>query len=133
MNQHAVPTEPGQYIFAFSLSRGWLRIAGTCAVAAVVMAVVANATEPFRAPLGIALGVLAITLLIALAIKGSSRRQAQEPAAARARTGGHRRLFGKMRGRRSLAAELALLAELHAKGALSDEEFSAAKLRTLAD
>ncbi|MBD1591165.1 hypothetical protein HC744_03815 [Arthrobacter sp. S1_S22] len=42
-------------------------------------------------------------------------------------------LLGKMRGRRSLAAELALLAELHAKGALSDEEFSAAKLRTLAD
>jgi hypothetical protein len=32
-----------------------------------------------------------------------------------------------------VAAELALLAELHAKGALSDEEFSAAKLRALGD
>ncbi|QCO98084.1 hypothetical protein FCN77_10645 [Arthrobacter sp. 24S4-2] len=36
-------------------------------------------------------------------------------------------------GQKALAAELALLAELHAKGALSDEEFSAAKLRTLGD
>lgn len=42
-------------------------------------------------------------------------------------------MLGKMRGARSVAAELALLAELHAKGALSDEEFSAAKLRTLGD
>lgn len=42
-------------------------------------------------------------------------------------------LLGKTRGRRALAAELALLAELHAKGALSDEEFSAAKFRTLGD
>ena len=84
-------------------------------------------------PLGNRACVLAITLLIALAIKGSTRRQTQEPAAAQARTGGHRMLLEKMRGRRSLAAELALLAELHAKGALSDEEFSAAKLRTLAD
>lgn len=133
MNQHVVPNEPGQYIFAFSLSPTWLRIAGSCAFAAVIIAFVANATEPFRAPLGIALGVLATTLLIAFAVKGSSRRQTQEPAAAQARTGGHRMLLGNMRGRRSLAAEMALLAELHAKGALSDEEFNAAKLRTLAD
>jgi len=41
--------------------------------------------------------------------------------------------LGTMRGRRSVATELALLAELHAKGALTDEEFSAAKLRTLGD
>jgi hypothetical protein len=34
---------------------------------------------------------------------------------------------------RSVAAELALLAELHAKCDLSDEEFKAAKLRTLGD
>lgn len=133
MNQHAVSTGPGGYIFAFSISRRRLRIAGSCAVVAVVIAIVANATVPFRAPLGIALGVLAITLLIALAVKGSSQRQTQEPATAQARTGGHRILLGRMRGRRSLAAELALLAELHAKGALSDEEFRAAKLRTLGD
>ncbi|MFJ5962034.1 SHOCT domain-containing protein [Pseudarthrobacter oxydans] len=92
-----------------------------------------NATEPFRAPLGIALGVLAITLLIALAVKSSSRRQAAELASTEARKGGPRAMLRMMRRKRSVAAELALLAELHAKGALSDEEFSAAKLRTLGD
>ncbi|WP_223860549.1 SHOCT domain-containing protein [Pseudarthrobacter sulfonivorans] len=36
-------------------------------------------------------------------------------------------MFGKITGKKSLAAELTLLAELHRSGALSDEEFSAAK------
>jgi hypothetical protein len=99
----------------------------------VVIAIVANATEPFRAPLGIALGVLAITLLIALAVKSSSRRQAAEPASTEAPKGGPRTMLGTIRRKRSVAAELALLAELHAKGALSDEEFSAAKLGALGD
>jgi hypothetical protein len=133
MNQPAVSSEPGGYVFAFSISRRWLRVAGSCAVASgAVISVVANATEPFRAPLGIALGVLAITLLIAIAVKSSSRGRMPEPAWTEARAG-HRAKLGKMRGRRSVAAELALLAELHAKGALSDEEFSAAKIRTLGE
>jgi hypothetical protein len=42
-------------------------------------------------------------------------------------------MLGTIRRKRSVAAELALLAELHAKGALSDEEFSAAKLGALGD
>jgi len=134
MNQHAVSTGPGGYLFAFNISRRWLRIAGSCAVAAgVIVAVVANATEPFRAPLGIAVGVLAITLLTTIAAKNSSRGQIPAPASTEARAGGHRILVGKMRRRRSVATELVLLAELHAKGALTDEEFSAAKLRTLGD
>lgn len=54
-----------------------------------------------------------------------------EPAWNKAGAGSHRIMLGGIRGRRSTAAELALLAELHAKGALTDEEFSAAKLRTL--
>lgn len=135
MNEHAVSTEAGGYIFAFSISRMSLRIAGLCAVSAVVIVtVVASATEPFRAPLGIVLGVLAITLLIAYAFNRSSRRQKLEPAPTAARTGGHRvTVIGKMRGKRTLASELALLADLHSKGALSDEEFSAAKRRILRD
>ncbi|MBT2537357.1 SHOCT domain-containing protein [Arthrobacter sp. ISL-69] len=56
-----------------------------------------------------------------------------EPAWNKAGAGSHRITLGRVRGRSSVAAELALLAELHAKGALSDEEFSAAKLRTLGD
>lgn len=134
MNQHAFSTEPGGYILAFSISRKWLRIAGLCAVAAgIVIAVVGNATEPFRAPLGIALGVLAITLLIAIAMKSPSRGKTAERGRNKAGPRSRRITLGRMRGRRSVAAELALLAELHAKGALSDEEFSAAKLRTLGD
>lgn len=134
MNHHAVSAGAGGYIFAFSISRTWLRTAGACALAAgLVVAVVANAPEPFRAPLGIALGVLAVTLLIAVAVKGSSRGQVREPASTQSRAGGHRIVLGRMRGRSSVAAELALLAELHAKGALTDEEFSTAKLRMLGD
>lgn len=105
---------------------------GLCAVVAgVIIAVLANTTEPFRTPLGIALGVLAITLLIAYAVNSSSRRHKLEPAATESRIGGHQAMVGKIRGKKSLAAELALLAELHANGALSDEEFSAAKRRIL--
>lgn len=134
MNQHAVSTDSGGYLFAFSISRSWLRIAGSCAVAAgVVVAVVANATEPFRAPLGIALGVLAATLLIAYSVSSSSRRQKPEPAPPATRTRGHQVVIGRMRGRKSLASELVLLTDLHAKGALSDEEFKAAKHRILGD
>jgi hypothetical protein len=133
MNQHAVSTEPGGYLFAFSISRRWLRVAGLWAVASgVFIAVMANAAEPFRAPLGIALGVLAITLLIGIAVKNSSRGRSPESARTEAHAG-HRAMLAKMRGRRSVAAELALLAELHAKGALTDEEFSAAKRRILGD
>jgi hypothetical protein len=136
MNEHAVSTEAGGYIFAFSISRMSLRIAGLFAVSAgVIIAVVANATEPFRAPLGIALGVLAITLLIAHVVNSSSRRQKLEPAPTTdigdARTTGYQVKVGKIRSRKSVASELALLADLRMKGALSDEEFSAAKRRIL--
>lgn len=132
MDEHAVSAGAGGYLFAFSVSRMSLRIAGWCAVAAgLIIAVVANATEPFRAPLGIALGVLAVTLLIAYAVSSSSRRQKPEQAPPAARAGRHQVVFGRMRGRTSLASELSLLADLHAKGALSDEEFKAAKHRVL--
>lgn len=77
------------------------------------------------------MGVLAITLLIAFAVKSPSRMP--EPASARAGAAARPIVLGTLRGRRSVATELALLAELHAKGALTDEEFSAAKLRTLGD
>jgi len=130
MNEHAVSTDAGGYIFAFSISRMSLRIVGLCAVAfAAIIAVLASATEPFRAPLGIALGVLVVTLLTAFAFKRSSQTQkvVRTPTPAR----GHHVTVGKTRVEKSLAAELALLADLHAKGALSDEEFSAAKRRIL--
>lgn len=126
MNEHLVSTETDGYTFTLGLSRASLRIAGLCAVVAgTILGVLVNATEPFRVPLGIALGVLAITSLIAYAVHGSSRQHKTEPAPAN-RSGRHHAI-----GKKSLAAELALLAELHGRGALSDEEFSAAKRRIL--
>ena len=131
MNEHLVSTEADGYTFTFGLSSASLRIAALCAVVAgTILGVLVYATEPFRVPLGIVLGVLAITLLIAYAVHGSSRPHKTEPAPAK-RSGGHHVLAGKMTGKKSLAAELALLAELHGRGALSDEEFSAAKRRIL--
>ncbi|OFI36730.1 hypothetical protein BIU82_11640 [Arthrobacter sp. SW1] len=119
-------------MLVFSMNRKWLRIAVLYAVVAgVVIAAVASAAEPFRIPLGIALGVLVITLAVAFAGKRSSGQQAREVPSADTHAGVPRTVLRKLRGRKPVAAELALLAELHAKGALSDEEFSAAKRRTL--
>ncbi|HET6733275.1 SHOCT domain-containing protein, partial [Mycobacterium sp.] len=99
-------------------------------VAGAILAVLINATEPFRVPLGIALGVLAITLLIAYAVTSSSRAHERRPAPTK-RIRERQVMFGKITHKKSLAAELALLAELHRSGALSDEEFRAAKRRIL--
>ncbi|MGN7202619.1 SHOCT domain-containing protein, partial [Arthrobacter sp. SAFR-044] len=69
--------------------------------------------------------------IIAHTFNNSSRRQRLEPAPPAARAGGHQVMVGKLRHNRSLASELSLLTELHAKGALSDEEFSLAKRHLL--
>ena len=131
MNEHLVSAEAEGYTFTFGISRTTLRIAALCAVGAgAILAVLINAREPFRIPLGIALGVLAITVLIAYAVTSSSRAHELNPAPAEP-TRERRVIFSKMAGKKSLAAELALLAELHRSGALSDEEFSAAKRHIL--
>jgi hypothetical protein len=133
MNERLVATEADGYIFTFGISRSSLRIAALCAVVAgAILAVLINATEPFRVPLGIAMGVLSITLLITYAVSISSRTHELGPATAKGARG-PQVTRGKSMGKRSLAAELALLAGLHERGALTDEEFSAAKRRTLTD
>ena len=133
MNEHLVSTEADGYTFTFGISRSSLRIAGLCAVvAAAFLAVLINATEPFRVPLGIAMGVLVITLLITYAVNSSSRTPELQPERAK-RVRGPQMMVGKIMGKGSLAAELALLAELHGRGALTDEEFSAGKRRILGD
>jgi hypothetical protein len=133
MNEHLVSTEADGYTFTFGISRSSLRIAGLCAVvAAAFLAVLINATEPFRVPLGIAMGVLVITLLTTYAVNSSSRTHELQPETAK-RARGPRMMVGKIMGKGSLAAELALLAELHGRGALTDEEFSAGKRRILGD
>jgi hypothetical protein len=131
MNERLVSAEAEGYTFTFGISRTKLRLAGLSAVVAgATLAVLINATDPFRIPLGIAIGVLAITVLIAYAVTSSSREHELNPAPTE-RTRERQVIFGKITGKKSLAAELALLAELHRSGALSDEEFSAAKRRIL--
>lgn len=133
MNEHLVSTEADGYTFTFGISRSSLRIAGLCAVvAAAFLAVLINATQPFRVPLGIAVGVLVITLLITYAVHSSSRTHELQPQTAK-RARGPQMMAAKIMGKGSLAAELALLAELHGRGALTDEEFSAGKRRILGD
>lgn len=133
MNEHLVSTEADGYTFTFGISRSSLRIAGLCAVvAAAFLAVLINATQPFRVPLGIAMGVLVITLLITYAVHSSSRTHELQPQTAK-RARGPQMMAAKIMGKGSLAAELALLAELHGRGALTDEEFSAGKRRILGD
>jgi hypothetical protein len=89
MNEHLVSAE--EYTFTFGISRTMLRIAGLCAVVAgAILAVLINATEPFRVPLGIALGVLAITLLIAYAVHRSGAHSYEEFSAAKGRILGSR-------------------------------------------
>jgi len=133
MNEHLVSTEADGYTFTFGISRSSLQIAGLCAVvSAAFLAVLINATEPFRVPLGIAMGVLVITLLITYAVNSSSRTPELQPERAK-RVRGPQMMVGKIMGKGSLAAELALLAELHGRGALTDEEFSAGKRRILGD
>jgi uncharacterized integral membrane protein len=130
MNEHLVSAEAEGYTFTFGISRTTLRIASLCAVVAgAILAVLINAAEPFRIPLGIAFGALAITLLIAYAVHSSRAHELNSAPTERTRE--RQVMLGKITGKKSLAAELALLAELHRSGALSEEEFSAAKRRIL--
>ncbi|WP_373427760.1 SHOCT domain-containing protein [Arthrobacter sp. W4I7] len=75
-------------------------------------------------PLGIAVAVLGAVLLVLHA----ATRSHSKPGSAPARTRRHRI---QENVKESLASELALLAELHAQGALTPEEFVAAKRRVL--
>lgn len=68
--------------------------------------------------------------MIAFAVTSSSRAHERKPAPTK-RIRKRQVMFGNVTGRKSLAAELALLAELYRSGALSAEEFSAAKRRIL--
>ena len=130
MNEHLVSAEAEGSTFTFGLSRTTLRITGLCAVFAVaILAVVISGPEPFRIPLGITLGALAITLLVAYTVHRSAVARERPATAGRIRE--RNVMFGKVTSKKSLAAELALLSELHRSGELSDEEFSSAKRRVL--
>jgi hypothetical protein len=79
-------------------------------------------------PLGIAAGVLGALVLLVQAFSANKAR----PLGAPAQAGKHRVMkAGKVREEESVASQLALIANLYSQGALTREEFVAAKRRTL--
>jgi hypothetical protein len=79
-------------------------------------------------PLGIAVAVLGAILLFLYAVS----RNKTKPASAPARAGKHRiKNARKASEKESIASELAVIANLYSQGALTPEEFVAAKRRVL--
>jgi hypothetical protein len=134
MNEHAASRETGGFLFEFRGKRPLRETAQWVAgfglsVAGVAIAVIGTAANSYLSmPLGIAITVLGVLVLVTYALtKRRSRSWSAGATTARApRTGVFRG-----RAQQSLATELALLANLHSQGALSSDEFEAAKRRLL--
>jgi uncharacterized membrane protein YfcA len=134
MNEHTVPSEIGGYLFEFRGKRPlretarWITGLGLF-IGGVAIAVIGNASSSYLSiPLGIAVAVLGVTLLIAYAFSRNKTNLESAPVRA-----GKRRVqrVSKVSAKGSLASELALLADLYSQGALSPGEFEAAKRRIL--
>src|SRR5215217_5649377 len=128
MNEHAVPSETGRYLFEFKGGRPlretarWVTGAGL-AVAGVAVAVIGTASHSFLSmPLGIAVAVLGGILLVLHAATGNKSKPGSAPAQAR-----QHRFTSLHKGhvKESVALQLVLLADLHSQGALTAEEFVA--------
>lgn len=133
MNEHAVPNHAGGYLFEFKRKRPlretarWVSGAGLV-WAGVAIAITGNVIHSYLSmPLGIAVAVLGAIMLVLHAMTKSPTRA----VAAASGQAGKRHVKNGNTGRDSVAAELALLADLYSRGALSAEEFSAAKRRVL--
>lgn len=133
MNEHAVPSPANGYLFEFKGKRPLRETArlvfGVGLVCAgVAIAIIGNVFHSYLSmPLGIAVAVLGAIMLVLYAIT-KSRTKAVAAASGQA---GKRHVKNGNTGRDSVAADLALLADLYSRGALSAEEFSAAKRRIL--
>ncbi|MGN7150422.1 SHOCT domain-containing protein [Arthrobacter sp. SAFR-179] len=132
MNEHAVPNPAGGYLFEFKGKRPlretarWVSGVGLVC-AGVAIAIIGNVIHSYLSmPLGIAVAVLGAIVLVLHAMT-KSRTRAVAAASGHA---GKRHVNGNI-GQDSVAADLALLADLYSRGALSAEEFSAAKRRIL--
>lgn len=134
MNEHAVPGQSDGYLFEFAGKRPlretawWLTGAGLTG-AGVAIAAVGTASQTLLAmPSGIAVAVLGLIVLFLCAANMNKTKPASVPA----RPLQHRvKDTTKMRGRESIASQLALIANLYSDGALTAEEFVAAKRRIL--
>jgi uncharacterized membrane protein YfcA len=134
MNEHTVPSNTGGYLFEF---RGkhplretarWVTGVGLAGVG-VAIAVIGTASHSYLSmPLGIAVAVIGAIVLVLYAVTKNKTK----PESAPARAGKHRtRSASKGIAKESIASELALIANLYSQGALSAEEFVAAKRRIL--
>ncbi|QDG62996.1 hypothetical protein DC347_21175 [Pseudarthrobacter sp. AG30] len=133
MNEHAVPNPAGGYLFEFKGKRPlretarWVSGVGLVCTG-VAIAIIGNVIHSYLSmPLGIAVAVLGAIMLVLHAMTKSRTRA----VAAASGPSGKRHVENGNTRRDSVAAELALLADLYSRGALSAEEFSAAKRRVL--
>jgi Short C-terminal domain len=127
MNERAAPGAAGGYLFEYrdgdrSLGRTAVQLAGLCLVASgVVITGVGTTFGQLSFILGIVIALLGTALLVTLTLDFSRLLQR------------FRLPHGPASGSPnvSVASELALLADLYSSGALSAEEFTAAKRRIL--
>lgn len=132
MNEHVVGTGGSLYEFggkrALRETAQWVTAAGLVGVGVAIAVLGTASGSNLSMPLGIAVAVLGAILLILYAIT----RNKTHKASASTRAG---RLWTKSVSKEnadgSIASELALLADLYSRGALTAEEFVSAKRRIL--
>jgi hypothetical protein len=134
MNEHTAPSETGGFFFEFRgkhplrETAGWVSGVGL-AGAGMAIAVIGTASHShISMPLGIAVAVLGAILLVLYAVTRSTTK----PASVSSVAGKHRvKNAGRAAAKESLAADLVVIANLYSQGALTAEEFAAAKRRLL--
>jgi len=132
MNEHTVPS--GGYLFEFRgkhplrQTARWVTGVGLAGVG-MAIAVIGTASNLYLSmPLGIAVAALGAVVLVWYSMTKNKTKQASAPV----RAGKHHiRNADKAAAKESVAADLALIANLYAQGALTAEEFVAAKRRIL--
>jgi hypothetical protein len=134
MNEHTAPSETGGFFFEFrgkhplGETARWVSGVGL-AGAGVAIAVIGTASNShISIPLGIAIAVLGAILLVLYAVTRSKTKQASVPSWAGKH---HVKNAGRAAAKESLTADLVVLANLYSQGALTAEEFAAAKRRLL--
>lgn len=133
MNEHVVPNPADGYLLEFKGKRPlretarWVSGVGLVC-AGVAIAIIGNVIHSYLSmPLGIAVAVLGAIMLVVYAMT-KSRTKAGAAASGQA---GKRHGKNGNTGRDSVAADRSIPAGLYSRGALSAEEFSAAKRRIL--
>jgi hypothetical protein len=134
MNEHTVPSEAGGYLFEFKgkhplrETARWVTGVGLAGVG-VAIAVIGTASNSYLSmPLGIAIAILGAIVLVMYAVAKNKRKPLSVPA----RVGKHHiKSASKVTAKESVAADLALIANLYSQGALTAEEFVVAKRRIL--